>query len=323
MDESLISIVMPVYNVESFIEDAIESVKKQTYRNFECIVVDDGSTDLSVKKIEKSIVDDKRFRLFRKDNGGLSDARNFGLNYVQGEFIYFFDSDDLLSSNFLEVAITGFLNQSIDMVWLGYQDVEEGVSLRDIKDSDVKSMEVLSAQSAIEQLMDGDLYQMAWSYISRTSLIKSNEINFSVDRLFEDNNFAFCSFSKIKQGVKLEFSAPPYYRRVRQGSITTLAYKNHTERELKDELFVFTDSLKFIPDDLREKGDRWYFNKLVHLYSKYRMSLSDKNSVLVDLNETIVSRRKKIHLGAREEVKFLRTQNNFFDKIIRRGYGEI
>ena len=88
------SIVIPVYNVEKYIDKCLKSIINQTYDNFEVIVVNDGSPDNSQVIIDKYVKKDKRFKSYEKKNGGLSDARNYGLEYISGDYLLFIDSDD-------------------------------------------------------------------------------------------------------------------------------------------------------------------------------------------------------------------------------------
>lgn len=99
----LVSIIVPFFNSETFIQETLNSVRDQSYQNWECILVDDGSVDSSHEICKKNIQNDRRFKLFINDSGtkGVSSARNFGINLAQGEFILFLDSDDLLASDCL------------------------------------------------------------------------------------------------------------------------------------------------------------------------------------------------------------------------------
>ena len=95
----LISIVVPVYNVEKYLGTCVESILKQTYSNIEVILVDDGSTDCSGKMCDHYMGQDERIKVIHKKNGGLSDARNKGIIQAEGEYITFIDSDDVVSSD--------------------------------------------------------------------------------------------------------------------------------------------------------------------------------------------------------------------------------
>ena len=98
----LISIVVPVYNVEKYLGTCVESILKQTYSNIEVILVDDGSTDCSGKMCDHYMGQDERIKVIHKKNGGLSDARNKGIIQAEGEYITFIDSDDVVSSDYVE-----------------------------------------------------------------------------------------------------------------------------------------------------------------------------------------------------------------------------
>ena len=101
MKDNLISIVTPMYNGEKYVEETIQSVLKQTYPNWEMVIVDDGSKDNGPSIVEKYAQTDNRIKLLRQSNAGSSAARNNGLKHVQGRFVCFLDSDDFWEPNFL------------------------------------------------------------------------------------------------------------------------------------------------------------------------------------------------------------------------------
>ena len=99
--EELITVIVPIYNVEDFIDMCLESLSKQSYKHFEVLMVNDGSTDNSGVICKEYADRDSRFQYFEKENGGLSDARNFGLEHSKGDYITFVDSDDWVSDTYL------------------------------------------------------------------------------------------------------------------------------------------------------------------------------------------------------------------------------
>ncbi len=101
-NSDLISIVVPCYNVEKYVQRCIESIKEQTYTNLEILMIDDGSKDNTKKIVKEKIKEDKRFCYYYKKNGGLSDARNFGLQKATGKYVCFIDSDDYIEKSFIE-----------------------------------------------------------------------------------------------------------------------------------------------------------------------------------------------------------------------------
>ena len=110
--ESLISVIIPVYNTESYIGICLESLVKQTYTNFEVLMIDDGSTDNSGRICQEYIESDSRFHYYRKENGGVSSARNLGIEYSRGDYLTFVDSDDWVEEDFLEVLYSALISES-------------------------------------------------------------------------------------------------------------------------------------------------------------------------------------------------------------------
>lgn len=94
MENQLISVILPIYNVENYLRQCLDSIIEQTFHNLEILLVNDGSTDGSGKICQEYLKKDSRIRYFEKENGGLSDARNYGIERAQGEYITFIDSDD-------------------------------------------------------------------------------------------------------------------------------------------------------------------------------------------------------------------------------------
>lgn len=110
-----ISIIVPVYNVEKYIKKCIESIKTQTYTNFEALIINDGSPDNSIEIAKKTVGNDQRFIFFNKKNGGISSARNFGIDQAKGKFIAFLDSDDYISPNFLSGMYSAITQTNADI----------------------------------------------------------------------------------------------------------------------------------------------------------------------------------------------------------------
>ena len=132
----LISVVIPAYNAEQFLDETLESVLSQTYENWECIIVNDGSTDNTEEIAKKWCEKDTRFRYFYKENSGTSDTRNLGIKKARGEYIAFLDADDLYMPNFLDVCLENLVEKDVDLVapkMLEFWDVQNEV-IEDKKD---------------------------------------------------------------------------------------------------------------------------------------------------------------------------------------------
>ena len=101
-NETLVSIVVPVYNVENFIEECIESIIRQSYETLQIILVDDGSTDHSGELCKRYVENDTRIELFQTQNSGVSTARNIGISHARGDYIFFVDSDDMIMDDYIQ-----------------------------------------------------------------------------------------------------------------------------------------------------------------------------------------------------------------------------
>lgn len=116
----MVSVIVPIYNIERYLRRALDSILSQTYKDWEAILVDDGSTDGSNLIIEEYVGRDNRFKVVHKPNGGLSDARNAGMEHISGEFLIFLDADDFLHPQLMELCLEASLRDNSDMVAFTY-----------------------------------------------------------------------------------------------------------------------------------------------------------------------------------------------------------
>ena len=119
MNKSIISVVIPIYNMEKYLNKCIESVINQTYRNLEILLIDDGSTDNSPGMCDEWAKKDNRIKVFHKTNGGLSDAKNYGIEHASGKFIGFVDSDDWIEENMYEELYKEAMDNNADIIICG------------------------------------------------------------------------------------------------------------------------------------------------------------------------------------------------------------
>lgn len=174
-----VSIILPVYNVEKYIAKSIQSALNQTYQNFELLVIIDGSPDNS-KQIAESFKDD-RITIYEKPNGGLSDARNYGLERAKGEFVYFMDSDDWIEPNLLKDTVCVFEKNEIDFVVFGYfldnEDLKGNlISTDEILTKDIQFDKKLNNLDLNEKTLN--ILGYAWNKLYRISFLKHNNIIF-------------------------------------------------------------------------------------------------------------------------------------------------
>ena len=124
-----VSVIVPVYNVEQYIEKCLLSIKNQTLTDFECLIINDGTKDASIEVAKIVVGNDKRFKFFDKENGGLSDARNYGIEKANGEYLCFIDSDDYIAPDLLELTYNMGKENDSDIVCFDMYYVNEDGSL--------------------------------------------------------------------------------------------------------------------------------------------------------------------------------------------------
>lgn len=166
-----ISIIIPCYNMEKRVKRCINSIKKQSYKNFEAILVDDGSKDGTKDVIKKNITNDKRFKYYYKKNGGLSSARNYGLKKAKGDYICFIDSDDFIERDYLNLLYQSIIENNSDISVCYFNRVYESFT-------------------NINKIGDGFFelvkYPAAWNKLYKAKLFKENNILFPEGKWYED-----------------------------------------------------------------------------------------------------------------------------------------
>ncbi len=188
----LISIILPVYNGENTICQTIDSILTQSYQNFQLIIVDDGSKDSTQQRCKKYLKN-RKINYYKLENGGVSKARNFGLEKAKGEYITFIDSDDLYEKFFLETMLYQ-IQKGFDLVTCGYQNFEKSnkIFLANIEIAKTKA-------EYIKQLQNKYLFNQIWNKIYSSEIIKEHEIKFDESlSIAEDWNFNldYLKFSK-------------------------------------------------------------------------------------------------------------------------------
>lgn len=196
-----ISIIIPVYNTEKYLRRCLDSIMEQTYKDFECILVDDGSTDRSGKICDEYATKDCKFKAFHKENGGVSSARNFGLDYATGKYIAFCDADDSTRSNWLAVFIDNIKNT--DLVICSYINQYSDNTMR-LTTYDIDTRNPGQGWAILE--MNGDA-GYPWNKFFKASIIKGKDIRFNTDYKFcEDEEFVshYLIYAKKIQFTKEE-----------------------------------------------------------------------------------------------------------------------
>ena len=189
-----ISVIVPVYNAEKYLRRCIDSVLAQTYADFELLLIDDGSKDKSGEICDEYAQKDARVRVFHKENGGVSSARNLGLDNAKGEWVTFVDSDDYIKSRFLESAIINAHSDLVigDSLWLDANDK--------IVACDNFSFTNLSKEEILEKYLYSGAFTVPWGKLYSHSIIANYSIRFNTElRFAEDLCFVYQYLLYVKE----------------------------------------------------------------------------------------------------------------------------
>lgn len=218
--DSLISIIVPVYKTEKYLEHCIESVVNQTYKNLEIILIDDGSPDYSPEICDKWAKKDPRIRVLHKENGGLSSARNAGMEIATGDYIMFVDSDDYLELDMAEVLCDLIKKGDSDVARCGFffDNAKEAVAEKIDIYAEYPDYDILM----IDLLSNGYMSGAVWNKLYKATAVKN--IRFlDEDGCSEDIMFNFRLYSKKIKAVFCE--KPEYHYMVRENSIVNSEFK--------------------------------------------------------------------------------------------------
>ena len=258
--QPILSVIIPVYNTEKYLNKCLDSVIHQTFKNIEIICVNDGSTDNSHSILKKYTEIDTRIRILNKENGGLSSARNVGIENAKGRYITFVDSDDFIELDTYEKTICHFNQPEVDLIYFSTKLIIENDCnrIQDERYFEHKYKGLVKLSNDVMRNMD----VCAWNKIYKLSIIRQHNIYFPDGLWYEDNPF-FWSYALLCNAAY--FINDKFYNYlIRDGSIMSHTKKNHkysvTCHEL-DSLLCFEYLMQFV--------DRW------QLFDKFKPVLID------------------------------------------------
>ena len=246
-----LSIIIPVYNTEKYLPYCLDSILSQDFTDFEVLLIDDGSSDRSGFICDEYAWKDNRFRVFHKENGGVSSARNAGLDNTKGEWVFFMDSDDLLPARALGVLISR-ADSEVDMVYGGIRIINEindnaetilvnregGISIEDALDAFVYPAKPI-----------GDWHRYLFNRFYRTSIINEYNLRFNTDIYYkEDGLFVVQYLCRCKQKVVTLFDIVYWYRQTNNSTMGRLKTTYNAK------LLTNVDSHGLILRELKEYG---------------------------------------------------------------------
>ena len=267
----VVSVVVPVYNVEQFLEECVDSVLAQTFQNYEIILVDDGATDNSGDICDKYAENDSRVRVIHRKNGGLSAARNTGLDAANGEYIYFLDSDDYIKANTLETLVAAATKDKSDVAFFDafvfFTDCEEDPNAYKYERS--QKYETSKGQQMLKALLATDEYRTAVPLmLFKTDYLLKNNLRFREGILHEDELFTFLVYNA--NGIVSHCHEEFYARRMRAASIMTGSSMLKRYESMYKIYFELSDM--YANGQLKGEAARLYLARIARsVLAKYRM----------------------------------------------------
>lgn len=275
----MISIIIPVYNVERYLRQCIESVIAQTFEDWEAILVNDGSKDGSLAICQEYAAKDERIKVIEKPNGGPSSARNRGLDEARGEYVYFMDADDWVEKNFLEVFFYGNDNgndnhispraiENYDIVFQGFvREMSDGRQEESFAmDADTS---VMSKEEIICRLYKEHVYGWSWCKLFRIEIIEDHHIRFDESlRLWEDELFTseFLQYAETVRTVNSHLYHYIYYPNSLMQTNNTYLKRLFLSERMNEALMPIAN------DELKE-----YINTTYNKNLKYSLLMALKN----------------------------------------------
>lgn len=243
---SKISVIIPVYNIEEYLERCLDSVIAQTYTNLEIIVVDDGSTDSSPSICDEYAGKDERIKVIHKKNGGLSDARNAGLKVATGDYVGYVDGDDWVDATMYEDMLNACVKNDAQVAVCRYKRVYKDETM----DGSSKDVVVLSKEETWNIYINAHpqyvIYNSVWSKLFRRDMVE--DLEFPVGRNSEDIVYTTKAFCRMDRCVYLDTA---YYNYVidRDGSIMNV---KSGKRSVEDEIPFFYEQIEILRDNEME-----------------------------------------------------------------------
>ena len=277
MENELISIVVPIYKVEKYLKKCVDSIQNQTYKNIEIILVDDESPDNCGKMCDEYSKYDERIKVIHKKNGGLSDARNAGIEVATGKYIGFVDSDDYIKEDMYENLYNNMKKSDSDISICGYIEYQEGSKIveKDLNDQ----TKIYTNKDAIEKLLYNDkITDHAWNKLYKLELFKENDIRYPKGFMYEDIGTTYLLFENAKK-ISYNEKIGYYYLR-RENSILGKINK----KLIFDLLKMTNDRFEYLKNKFPDLNNKLIENKMKFINKIFRYICISNNKELLKNN---------------------------------------
>lgn len=286
-----VSIIVPIYNVERYLDRCMQSLLHQTLHDIEIILVDDGSPDQCPRMCEEYAQQDSRIKVIHKENGGLGFARNAGLEIATGEYVAFCDSDDFVEMNMYEKLYEEAISSDADVVfsnfftetkvgkWIASQEVKERTEWKG-KEIEEFMLDMVASAPYVKQERK---YQMSvWHSIYRRSILEDHHIRFYSEREVLSEDFPF-QMEYLKHAQKVVYLPQAFYHYCSNGGSLTHSFNPDKFGRVKVLYDIMAEQLKYIKGS-QQRLDRFYIG-----YMRYRImelaasDIKDKRHILANI----------------------------------------
>jgi glycosyltransferase involved in cell wall biosynthesis len=285
MNIPLISIIVPVYNVNVYLDKCLQSLISQTYTNIEIIVIDDGSTDGSENKCDNWKNKDPRIKVIHKSNAGLGMARNTGIEIASGDYIVFIDSDDFISSTAIEILYLAKLNYEADTIFCGwyryfndnkiieYAQKYQGCKF---KGTDVIGKVLLEMIATLPtEPVDSYLYMSVWHGLYSMNIIRDYNIRFPSERVFISEDIIFHIDYLVRSKTTAFIGDNLYFYTVNFESLSSV----YNPKRFENEVILYNEINTRLKNNLDD--DIYYSNKYMIFLRTQRMFLGRVRSCIM------------------------------------------
>ena len=268
MNNKLISVIVPVYNLENYIKRCLKSIQNQTYRNIEIIVVDDGSIDDSWNVINRIAKEDNRIIPIHKENGGVSSARMLGLANANGEWIGFVDGDDEIEEDMYEVLINNAFECNADISHCGYKMIFNDGRITSFYDTKVKKIQ--DNTTGVIDLLEGDLIEPGlWNKLYKKSLFEDIELDTNI-KINEDLLLNYYLFKNSQLSIFEDLTKYHYLIRDNSASRSKLNdYKIYDPIRVKEVILNDAD------DEYKSIAQKVFLRTLIYVYNSLIINEGD------------------------------------------------
>lgn len=300
--KELISVIVPIYKVEAYLERCIKSIVDQTYKNLEIILVDDGSPDRCPEICDEWKEKDDRIKVIHKKNGGLSDARNAGMQIMTGTYVSYIDSDDWIANDMYHNMINAIKEQDADICECAFERTSGIVKKKAVKcDDQVLTMD---RQSALMAVVEEKIQPVVWNKLYKREVV--DELWFEVGKYNEDEFFTYKAIERADKIIQIKYIG--YYYFFREDSIINETYTIRRLDGLEARYQRMNDLEKY-PEIYRNAKRQLVFNCMYH-YQKGLRFLSDSD--LEILKSKIKNIYKDIPIDKEDIRKYTKKEKIWF-----------